>query len=182
MRWMAIHGSSRNEGNTETLTHYVLKDVPATHLYLREYSIQPIVDQRHDPEGFAPVDDDYDQLINKVIDHDILIFSTPLYWYGMSGLMKNFIDRWSQSLRDPRYEFREAMHGKQAYVIITGGEKARLQALPLVQQFDLIFQFMSMDFKGYLIGYGGKPGGILRDEKALAEAKQLNQQLKHLHA
>jgi multimeric flavodoxin WrbA len=182
MKWMAIHGSSRKNGNTEKLTHYVLEDIPATHLYLREYSIRPIVDQRHDPDGFDPVDDDYDRLTQQVMEHDAIVFSTPLYWYGMSGHMKNFIDRWSQSLRDPRYDFKEAMRGKQAYVVITGGENARLFALPLVQQFDLIFRFMSMDFKGYLIGYGGKPDGILHDERALEEAKQLNRQLKQIHA
>jgi multimeric flavodoxin WrbA len=116
------------------------------------------------------------------MEHDAIVFATPLYWYGMSGHMKNFIDRWSQSLRDPRYDFKEAMRGKQAYVVITGGENARLFALPLVQQFDLIFRFMSMDFKGYLIGYGGKPDGILQDERALEEAKQLNRQLKQIYA
>lgn len=178
MNLMAIHGSSREQGNTETLTQIVLKDVPATHLYLRQYVINPITDERHDPHGFTPVDDDYDKLIEKVILHDTILFTTPLYWYGMSGLMKNFIDRWTQSLRDPRYDFREAMRGKQAYVIVTGGEDVRLKALPLIQQFTLIFEFMSMDFNGYLLGYGGKPGGIVRDEQALAEARQLNDRIK----
>lgn len=180
MNLMAIHGSSRAQGNTETLTRIVLKDVPATHLYLRQHMIKPVTDQRHDPHGFTPVDDDYDKLVDKVIRHDTLIFSTPLYWYGMSGLMKNFIDRWTQSLRDPRHDFKEAMREKKAYVIITGGEKVRLKALPLIQQFELIFQFMSMDFKGYVLGYGGKPDGVLHDEQALAHAKQLNEQLKQL--
>lgn len=180
MNLISIYGSSRERGNTEALAGIVLKDVPATHLYLRQHTVKPITDQRHDPGGFTPVNDDYDSLIGKVLQHDTLIFSTPLYWYGMSGLMKNFIDRWTQSLRDSRYDFKEAMRGKQAYVIITGGENVRLTALPLIQQFELIFQFMSMDFKGYVLGHGGKPGGILHDEQALAEARSLNQQLKQL--
>ncbi|MGA8942191.1 MAG: flavodoxin family protein [Thermoactinomyces sp.] len=175
---MAVYGSSRNQGNTETLTRIVLKDIPATHLFLRQYCIKPVTDQRHDPHGFTPVDDDYEKLVEKMIQHDTFIFSTPLYWYGMSGLMKNFIDRWTQSLRDPRYDFKEIMCGKQAYVIITGGEKVRLHALPLIQQFALIFQFMSMDFKGYVLGHGGQPGKILHDEQALADARQLNEELK----
>lgn len=35
--------------------------------------------------------------------------------------MKNFVDRWSQSLRDPDWSFREAVRGKQALVVLTGG-------------------------------------------------------------
>jgi hypothetical protein len=46
----------------------------------------------------------------------------------------------------------------------------------------LIVRFMTMDFQGDWIGYGGKPDGILHDERALEEAKQLNRQLKQIHA
>lgn len=178
MKIAVIYGSSRENGNSEQLAEIVLKDLPATRFYLRHYHIKPIRDKRHTVEGFSPVDDDYDQVITQIIKHDVLLFVTPLYWYGMSGDLKNFIDRWSQSLRDSRYDFKGAMKGKKAFVIIVGGESVRIKALPLVQQFQYIFDFMSMEFAGYLIGQGSKPGEVMKDTRGLADAQHFHQLLK----
>lgn len=178
MKIAVIYGSSRENGNSEQLTELVIKDLPVTRFYLRNYDIKPIRDKRHTEEGFPLVDDDYHKIITQVMEHDVLLFVTPLYWYGMSGDMKNFIDRWSHSLRDSRYDFRGAMKEKQAFVIIVGGESVRIKALPLVQQFQYIFDFMAMEFAGYLIGQGSKPGEVMKDVRGLADAEQFRQQLK----
>lgn len=120
MRIAVLHGSTREEGNTEALTEIVLDGLERTDIYLRGKTIRPIHDQRHEEGGFDPVDDDYDGIVQDVLEHDILVFTTPVYWYGPSGILKNFIDRWSQSLRDTRYNFKEAMAKKKAYVIVVG--------------------------------------------------------------
>ncbi|WP_207903294.1 flavodoxin family protein [Hazenella coriacea] len=175
-----IHGSSRSNGNSELLTQRVCEGIDVEWIALREKQIQPIVDQRHTEKGFDPVDDDYEDVIVKVMESEILIFSTPLYWYGMSGRLKNFVDRWSQSLRNTNYDFKEEMKNKQAYVIITGGESVRVKALPLIQQFQYIFEFMNMKFSGYIIGKGSKPSEVLKDKQAIQEAQFLNQFLKSI--
>ncbi len=86
--------------------------------YLREHTVYPHTDQRHDAEGFQPVDDDYAQLTKRMLEHDTLIFATPLYLYGMSGHMQNFVDRWSQSLRATSLHFKEKRKGQKMYVFI----------------------------------------------------------------
>uniref|UniRef100_C5D2E2 NAD(P)H dehydrogenase (Quinone) n=1 Tax=Geobacillus sp. (strain WCH70) TaxID=471223 RepID=C5D2E2_GEOSW len=137
---LVLNGSSRENGNTEQLTNIMLEGISCTHVHLRDFHIQPIVDKRHDPAGFTKVSDDYDQIIELVLQHDVLIFATPIYWYGMSGHMKQFIDRWSQSLRDTRFSFKEEMKKKKAFVI----------------------------------GEGNAPGDVLRDERAIGQAKYWN--------
>lgn len=174
MSILVIYGSSRKDGNSETLARTALKGVPHTEVHLMEKNILPIEDKRHDPAGFRPLGDDYDEVIQAVREHDTLVFVTPLYWYGMSGLMKNFVDRWSQSLRSPHFDFKAEMAHKQAYVVITGGDNPRLKALPLVQQFQYIFGFMGMSFAGYLIGQANAPGDIEHDARALFEAGEWN--------
>lgn len=178
MKILVLHGSSREAGNTEQLTNLALEGIPHTSIHLREKDIRAIHDQRHDAQGFAPVEDDYDEVVEALLAHDILIFSTPIYWYGMSGHMKNFIDRWSQSLRDSRYAFKDTLAKKHAYVITTGGDEPRLKGLPLIQQFQYIFGFVGMPFDGYLIGEGNKPGDVLADQTAVADAKVFNERLK----
>ncbi|MED4989299.1 MULTISPECIES: flavodoxin family protein [Parageobacillus] len=171
---LVLNGSSRENGNTEQLTDVILEGVSSTRINIRDFLIQPIVDKRHDPAGFTKVSDDYDQIIELVLQHDVLIFATPIYWYGMSGHMKQFIDRWSQSLRDTRFSFKEEMKKKKAFVIICGGDNPYIKGLPLIQQFQYIFQFMGIEYIGYVIGEGNAPGDVLRDERAIGQAKYWN--------
>jgi multimeric flavodoxin WrbA len=178
---LVINGSSRADGNTEQLTAIMLEDLSHTHINLRDYVIEPIIDKRHTVEGFSPVDDDYDQIIQSVLEHDILIFATPLYWYGMSGYMKNFIDRWSQSLRDKRFDFKKEMGMKKGFVVICGGDDPYMKGLPLVQQFQYIFDFVGLEYIGYIIGKGNAPGEVLKDERAIAHANYWNGHLKTLY-
>lgn len=178
MKILALYGGSRKSGNSEQLAKLALDGIEVTSLYLNNYHIEPIDDGRHRPEGFLPVKDDYGQITRQVLDHDVLFFVTPVYWYGMSGVMKDFIDRWSQVMRDPQLDFKNKMSQKKAYVITVGGDQAKIKGLPLIQQFQYIFNFMGMTFSGYIIGQGNAPGDILRDTPAITQAELLNKELK----
>ncbi|KIL46760.1 flavodoxin family protein [Jeotgalibacillus soli] len=173
MSLLIICGSSRNDGNTETLAKAAASFYPGDveWMHLRNHRIHQIVDQRHEPRGFDPVDDDHRALIEQMLRADAVIFATPVYWYGMSGHMKTFIDRWSQRLREPDLKFKERLKNKPAYVIICGGEQVMLKGLPLILQFRLIFEFVDMDFKNYFIGQAKRPGDILKDTEQLSKLK-----------
>lgn len=173
-----IYGGTRANGNTEFLAEQVVQGLPVERIYLRDYTIRPIEDLRHAEQGFQPIDDDYEAIMDRVLKHDTLLFATPIYWYGMSGLMKNFIDRWSQTLRDARRpHFREMMAAKTGYVIAVGGDDPLLKGLPLVQQFQHIFGFFGTRYGGYILGEGNRPGDIAHDQRALLQAEQLRQKL-----
>jgi len=173
-----IYGGTRDEGNTEMLAKQAVAGLGAESIYLRDYRIRPIEDRRHAPGGFKDVDDDYNVVIDRVLAHDVLLFATPIYWYGMTGLMKNFVDRWSQTLRDAdRPQFREWMKAKTAYVIAVGGDEPRLKGLPLVKQFQHIFEFFGMKYGGYILGEANQPGEIAGDEVALFQAERLRAEL-----
>lgn len=92
--------------------------------------------------------------------------------------MKNFIDRWSQTLRDENYpEFKTRKSAKQAYVIAVGGDEPFIKGLPLIQQFQYIFHFIGISFKGYILGKGNEPGDIMLDKEAINAASELNRKL-----
>jgi len=176
-----IYGGTRLNGNTEVLTKHAIKDLEVDSIYLKDYTIKPIEDMRHAEDGFQNIGDDYNSIIDRMMQHDIFIFSTPIYWYSMSGIMKNFIDRWSQTMRDPQYEsFREAMSKKKSYVIAVGGDSPYIKGLPLIQQFNYIFEFFDLSFEGHIIGEGNRPGDIYKDEKAFYAAEQLRETLNGL--
>ncbi|SMG56809.1 flavodoxin family protein [Paenibacillus aquistagni] len=171
-----IQGSSRENGNTEQLTAILTKGIQVESVNLRDKKILQIVDGRHAESGFMPVEDDMASIVDAMLKHDTLVFATPLYWYGMSGHMKTFIDRWSQCLRDEALQFKERMQGKKVYVVIVGGPKAKMTGLPLVQQFQHICSFMGMSLEGWIIGRGSKPGDVLLDQETIAQAKEWNRE------
>ncbi|MFC4023441.1 flavodoxin family protein [Oceanobacillus longus] len=174
MKIIVFHGSTRVNGNTEFLTYQAVPKEKGTHIYLRDYNVLPIIDQRHDEGGFNEVEDHHKGLIDQMLSHDIIVFSTPIYWYSMSGPMKLFIDRWSQILRDPAYvDFRKELSKKHVYLIAVGGDTPMVKGLPLVQQFNYICQFYNMSFEGYVIGKASKPGEITKDTAALKAASML---------
>jgi multimeric flavodoxin WrbA len=157
--------------------HIALAGLPYKEIALRDYRILPIVDQRHEEGGFQPVDDDYDQVIQEMLAHDTLVFVSPIYWYSVTGHMKNMFDRWSQCLRDPRFDFKALMKQKKAYAIVVGGDNPRIKALPMIQQLKYTFDFVGLPFEGYVLGKASRPGEIMNDKLALAEGKWLNEQL-----
>lgn len=175
---LVLYGSTRRQGNSELLAEAVVEGLPASRIHLAEQALAPILDQRHDPGGFQPTSDDYDALMAQLLAHEILIFVTPIYWYGLSGVMKNFVDRWSQALRDRRFNFAAAMKQKTAYLVVTGGDQPRLKGLPLVQQFVHICQYVGLPIGGYIIGEGNRPGEVLQDQQAMHEAALLNERLR----
>lgn len=180
MSVLVIYGSSRENGNSEQLMKHVLADIEHTEIHLKNFTVLPITDERHTESGFQTVIDDYDYIMEAFLEHDIVLFATPLYWYGMSGALKDFFDRWSQSLRDTRYQFKQTTKVKKGFIVIVGGDHPRIKALPLVQQFQYIFDFVSMSFEDYIIGKGSKPGEVLEDERALFDALWLNKKLKNM--
>ncbi|WP_377891597.1 flavodoxin family protein [Alkalihalobacillus sp. R86527] len=177
-RILVLDGSQRSNGNTEMLTSHVLDEIDHAKVYLRELGIRPIKDQRHTEGGFTPVRDEHDNLIEEIISSDIIVFSTPIYWYGMSGVMKNMVDRFSQALRDERFDLKNKLAGKEVYVVACGGDNPRLKGLPLIQQFQYICDFLGMNMVDYLIGQAVKPGEIQDDVRALQEAQSLNTKIK----
>ncbi|WFA05008.1 flavodoxin family protein [Bacillus sp. HSf4] len=173
-----ICGSSRKGGNTEALVDLLIDGLDADKICLHDYHIESVQDYRHvEARPFYP-DDDYRELINKVLENDIVVFATPIYWFGMSGRMKYFIDRWSQTLIEMgRDQFKQQMSAKTAYVIAVGDDEPHIKGLPLIQQFQYIFDFMGMAFGGYIIGKGNRPGAVLNDSAALFSANELRQKL-----
>ncbi|MBA9086205.1 multimeric flavodoxin WrbA [Fontibacillus solani] len=167
-----IYGSSRKNGNSDQLANLLVEEFEADKIHLSDYKIEPIRDYRHSEKGPYP-DDDYHQVLERVLAQDVLVFTTPIYWYGASGLTKTFIDRWSQSLRENREEFLAKFASKTAWVIGIGADEPQTKGLPLVQQFQHIFDFTGTKFAGYVLGKGNEPGDILQDAEALAAVEDI---------
>lgn len=119
-----ISSSPRRNGNSEMLCHQFYKGaVEAGHdvekLNLNDYTIYPCIAcdycRKHENKCFR--EDDANMIVQKMIDADVWVLSTPVYFYSVSAQMKLLIDRFYAR----EYEIRESQHRKQAYFIVTSG-------------------------------------------------------------
>ncbi|TMW71297.1 flavodoxin family protein [Alteribacter natronophilus] len=175
---LVLYGSSRAGGNSELLAEKLIGNHEAERIYLRGKTIENIKDQRHEEGGFEKKGDDYYDVLDQLMAHDTVVFVTPLYWYGMSSVMKTFVDRWSETLRDRQVPFRETMKRKIFYLVVTGGDNPKQKALPLVLQFRHICDFFGTKCGGYVIGEGNEPGQVADDREAMFQAEEMSRRLK----
>lgn len=172
-----LSGSSRKNGNTEFVLDQLTKATGYKRYFLNSLCIERVIDSRHDNSEVIH-NDDYKMVLDSVIDSDIVIMATPLYWYSMSASLKLFIDRWTETLRDSDYpDFKEIMRKKEFIIIIIGGDNPEKKAIPLQDQFKLIFEFMEIDNYKFIIGKGNKPLEIINDIQFMHSIKKLNERV-----
>ncbi|TPN81377.1 flavodoxin family protein [Aquimarina algicola] len=111
-----IQGSSRSNGNTNKIVSFVQKktDFDIIDLKLKRFSGFDY-DSKNQNDDFLP-------LIKEIADqYSIIIFATPVYWYSMSGIMKNFFDRITDCLTIEKKIGRK-LRGKAMAMISCGSD------------------------------------------------------------
>lgn len=102
MKVLAINGSPREKnGNTEVLLKPFLKGceeegAEIETIYLKDKNInhcRGCFTCWTKTPGKCIYKDDMEEILEKVIEADIMVYATPLYIYTVTGLMKDFMDR-----------------------------------------------------------------------------------------
>lgn len=65
----------------------ILEDIEYRVLHLVDYSVNQL--------GQVTKEDEFEQVIEVIKEADILVIGTPIYWWDVTGLLKTFIDRWT---------------------------------------------------------------------------------------
>ncbi|MFE3868304.1 flavodoxin family protein [Flavobacterium sp. LS2P90] len=106
-----IVGSSRSNGNTSKIVDKISTQINADIIDLRDYSIS-----YYDYESKNRADDFLPLIASIIEKYDTLVFATPVYWYTMSGIMKVFLDRFSDLIRIEK-ELGRKLRGTNMFVI-----------------------------------------------------------------
>ena len=99
---LAIVGSPRKNGNTDLLLNVILDGAKSAgaqteKIYLADFSIENCRECLHCHSGGAKVcaiNDDMAGIAEKMREADVLVFGTPIFWWGPTGAFKTFMDRW----------------------------------------------------------------------------------------
>ncbi len=98
-RILAVCGSPRRQGNSETITDEILKaaaDIHCEKIIISEMNIHPCkaCDLCKESNPVCIIKDAMTSISKKMKDSEVWILATPVYWWGPSAQMKTFIDRW----------------------------------------------------------------------------------------
>lgn len=88
MNVLFINASPNKEGVTVKWAAKVLAGITYESLHLVDFTINQL--------GQVREEDEFQQVMAAVKHADCLVIGTPIYWWDVSGLLKTFIDRWTE--------------------------------------------------------------------------------------
>lgn len=113
------------------------------------------------------INDDMADILQKMIDADVIVMATPVYFYSMDGQMKTFIDRCV-----PRYQ---EISNKDFYFIIAAADNDKKMMERTLEGFRGFTQdcLENATEKGIIYGTGAWQMGDIKENIAMQEAYKM---------
>jgi len=170
--------SPRKGGNTDLMAEAFGRGAASAgaeveKIYLDDYFIRPVAHLADEPTMRVDLraDDDVPKLLDKVLAADIVLFASPVYWAGVAGQLKCFMDRWS--CYEGQEHFRDAMRRK-VYAVVTA------HGSPLPEMGDYVIGplrdtavYLGGHYAGEVNFAGAKYAAVAEREEVLAECEAL---------
>jgi multimeric flavodoxin WrbA len=180
MKVLGLVGSPRREGNTDLLVNAVLYGAGAAghvteKVYLYDIKIEPCLDCAgcKTNGGKCVLGDGMKAVYPKLEEAEVIVFGTPLYWYGSSAKMKLLIDRLRPFVSSGK------LKGKRAVLIVPSEEGANA-CQHLVGMFELSFEYLQVPIVSKILPKASEKGEVKKQPKILDEAFALGKSLKAL--
>ncbi len=149
---LIIQGSHRKTGNTNGVAEVIQDHLDASILHLSDFKVAHFTYE-------GGVEDDFEQIIARMIEHQEVVWATPIYWYTMSGMMKVLLDRISDLLKWNKDLGRKLRGLKMHVVSVSGSDDAPEQ---FVYPFKMSAEYLGMTFGSYVHAWG--ENGALSEE------------------
>jgi multimeric flavodoxin WrbA len=175
MKILGILSSLRKGGNTEFLLDIALKEaekngVQVLKASLRGKSIAPCnACAKCNPSGECVLKDDMREIYQKMLEADGILWTTPVYFWSMTGQAKIVLDR-TYALLFPKLQLANKVGG----LITVGSMRGCMNTANV---FHTYFRFNSMFFAESVTGYASGKGEIKDDQKTILSVKEMTSQM-----
>lgn len=85
MKILFVNGSPNKNGNTASMAEGLLKN--------HDYNTLNLVDYKIGCYGQSLEGDQLNEVISKLIESDIIVMGSPVYWHNICGSIRNLLDR-----------------------------------------------------------------------------------------
>lgn len=114
--------------------------------------------------------DDSNMVVDKIVSADMIVFATPVYWWGMTAQLKTVIDKC--------YCKGAQLKGKKVGVIIVGGASVNDPQYELINtQFSCMARYLSWDILFSKAYSATAKDDLAKDTAAMEELKVLGEGL-----
>jgi len=172
---VVLFGSPRKQGNTAELVRTataVLRENgwSVRVLYLNDMNIRPCQGCYIClPAGVCRIEDDMKDVRKYMLESDLIVYATPIYWFGPSGQLKLAMDR-SIAFMDENFASR--LKGKKAITLTTFGDENMDSCRPAIDMFAKTFDLLGIEYAGQVNAPGCQPqGGV--GSQYIEKAKEL---------
>jgi multimeric flavodoxin WrbA len=177
MNILALIGSPRKGSNTDTLVDKILAGAVDNgnsfeKIYLYDFDISACVDCRKCKRSDfnCAIQDGMSQVYPKFEKADLIIFGTPVYWYGPTAKTKLLIDRMRPFIASG------TLKGKKG-IVVTPSEEGHPCCGPLIEMFKMSFEYLGMHFAGSILAQAYERGDIRNNSNELAKAYALGKSI-----
>jgi multimeric flavodoxin WrbA len=167
LKTVILFGSPRKNGNTIQLTQAITdalkkKGHSVRMLYLNDLNIRPCQGcYACLKNGSCKIKDDMKDIRKYILESDIIVYATPIYWFGPSAQLKLVMDR-SIAFMDNDYNSRVA--GKKAITLITFADSTMDTCKPAIDMFKKSFDLLKLSYAGSIEVPGCTDGGSIKED------------------
>jgi multimeric flavodoxin WrbA len=188
MKVLGLFGSPRREGNTDLLLEEALKGAEAEGaeveaLHLSDFNIIPCREcLQCFNDGKCIILDDMQKIYPKLLEADIIILASPIFFYGVTGWAKALIDR-CQALWSRKYILKDESLGsegkrRKGFFISVGGTKGQRVFEGAILTAKYFFDVLNAEYVGALVFRKvDAKGDILNHPEALQQAFEAGRKL-----
>lgn len=184
---IVVCGSPRIGGNSEILADEFIKGAKeAGHkikkIRLAEKQVLPCrgCDHCYRNNTTCAIDDDMNSFYPDVLAAEVIVFVSPVYYFGFSAQLKAFIDRLYGP--DVKGDITKAMQGglpqKECVLLMTAADERKSVFDIAVMHFRKIFEYWFMwSNRGIILAAGVSEVGDIREHAKLEEAYEMGKNL-----
>lgn len=177
MEIVVLTGSPRRNGNTNHLAGQFINGAKeAGHEVYRFDCAQRKVSSciacnRCGMNGRCIFNDDFDELRPHLVAADMVVFATPMYYFGFSSQLKAVIDRF--------YALNGQIKGseKRSVLLMAYADTAPEEAEPMISHYHTLLRYLGWKDCGIVVAAGMWPAGAVNGPKYSRMAYELGRKL-----
>jgi len=182
MKIIGITSSPRKSGNTQRLVEHILTGAQEAGaktelIRLCDFDIQPCTGcDVCKKDGECIIQDDMEEIYQKIKESDIVVFGSPIYWFRLSAQAYPFIDRiYGHFTPDFSCDMPK---GKKIVVALTCGGEDIEDMNATNDYLKKVFQYIGFVDAGFIWQNNcNKPDDLSNYPEKIMEAKQLGKSL-----
>jgi multimeric flavodoxin WrbA len=188
LKVLGIFGSPRRGGNTEILLEEALKGAEkegaeVERLHLTDFTITPCKECHGcDKTGNCVILDDMQKIYPKLLEADVIILASPIFFYGLTAWAKALVDR-CQAFWSSKYLLKNPSLGKKGkkrkgFLISVGGTKGQRVFEGAILTAKYFFDVLNAEYVGELVFREiDAKGDILKHPEAIQQAFETGRRL-----